>query len=402
MKFVGRCNYDQKIIQFFDNFSPENEYVIWGCGNAFRIIYNDIGSVLKIKYCVDANTKLQGTTLYGNQIVAPEYLFRNDKKNIKILMTPVGYKMMSICETLIDNGFDEGNFCSAFDWLTLYKYHYQNILSLQEITLVCTTLCTLNCKGCCAYVPYHKRNRHFDLKTIIHDIDSFFSVVDFVSVITLGTGEVLLYPHIIDVLNYIYENYKGRYGDILIITNATHVPKPDIMETLQRVDCHIKISEYESIGSRCKIHKLSNAFERYHIDYHTEKLFGTETEIGGLWSDLGDPSISHNKTEEEKALTFENCAVCSRFLHNGRLFYCTPQCGATMGGLYNPQEDECIDFTKPVQKIDILKYHLGIQPSGYIPFCDRCDGLGIVANPKTIAAGQQLRKKDNDVEAIYG
>ena len=130
MKFIGQYDFDVKIKQFLEEFSPENEYVIWGCGNAFTILNDDIGHKLKIKYCVDSDSKLHGTVINGNQVLPPEHLLNDDKSNVKILITPWGYTWKSIYNFLIDNRFNEENICFAFDWLTLFKYYHLNMLSL--------------------------------------------------------------------------------------------------------------------------------------------------------------------------------------------------------------------------------------------------------------------------------
>ena len=78
------------------------------------------------------------------------------------------------------------------------------------------------------------KTKHKDLEKIKEDIDILFKKVDFISTLHLVGGEPFLYPNHKEVFEYIGENYRDKIDNVLITSNGTLVPKPEVLDIIKK------------------------------------------------------------------------------------------------------------------------------------------------------------------------
>jgi hypothetical protein len=116
-------------------------------------------------------------------------------------------------------------------------------------------------------MPHFEAPIHRELDTIISDIDSFFSIVDYVSVFHLVGGEPFLYPNIEGVVRHIVDNYIDRIDKLIITTNGTILPKQSMIEVLKSNPIILSVSDYtdklENIKK--KVVKVLDAYKENNV-----------------------------------------------------------------------------------------------------------------------------------------
>jgi hypothetical protein len=394
MDFIGACDFEHKLEIFLKEFSQEKEYVLWAVGAGFNDLLSATAKNLRIKYCVDSDPRLHGSKIRGLDVLPPEQLFEEDKQNTKVIITPAGYTQIQIADQLKSLGYNENSYCYAYDLGMVWNLAMYNKAVLPECSIAITAVCTLKCKNCTEYLPMFSNDKlkHSPFEDVKQNIDLLFSTADRVINLLLGTGEALLHPKIVNILQYIAHNYNKRYGDLIIFTNGTYVPKVEVIDALKETNSIIRVSNYQPIiGNRSKIISVVESFTKAGIPHIIVNQFGSQKDASSLWSDLGSPHESHGKNPHEKSELFKKCGFYCRFLWDGKIYHCPPIAGTVMGALYSAYPGDYFDLSGPVNKYNLIKFYLKHNKNGYISFCDRCDGFGIVTNPKTTLAGVQLR-----------
>ena len=69
-------------------------------------------------------------------------------------------------------------------------------------------------------MSYYCNPQDRKLDEIKRDLDAFFEWVDTVEDMNLLGGEPLLYPELVEVLQYIQNNYRDKIVDIYMFTNG--------------------------------------------------------------------------------------------------------------------------------------------------------------------------------------
>ena len=333
----------------------------------------------------------QGETPDRIEIKSPHGLQGEDKHDAKIIIIPTGDMADQIINELKIMGFDESNYCFANDIIISFNYFYNKKIVIPNASICVTTKCTLNCHGCSEYIPYLKEQRNIEMEIIKRDIDLLFNKVDFCGEIAFSAGENFLNEELGEIIDYIYSKYSNKYLRIACNTNGTVLIKTNILQSIKKANCQIRISDYPASS---KIEQIIQLLKENDIRYLVNDNFSFGTNRRGTWFDFGIPLVSHNKSIEEKKYLFRNCQLYCRMLHNGTFYYCPTQFGATVSGLYNANRENDILNLAKAKEIDIIKFFLGYNDNGYINFCDRCDGMGSAINKNTIPAGIQMSKDE--------
>lgn len=151
-------------------------------------------------------------------------------------------------------------------------------------TLVLTLRCNLNCKLCCAQMPYYEHPIHYPLEMLKKTSDRYFIVVDHVGRFTISGGEVMIYPQLAEILEYLLK-YSNRMDMLEILTNGTVVPDESVLDALAKFGkADVLIDDYGPKLSR-RVDDLIYALERYGIKYRHRIYYGAEAYCNG-WVDL--------------------------------------------------------------------------------------------------------------------
>ena len=76
-------------------------------------------------------------------------------------------------------------------------------LRIDRGSLEITLRCTLKCKLCAAYAPYHEVPPHYSVEYLGKTIEKFFEIVDHVRDISITGGETLMNNEIDNIIKKI-------------------------------------------------------------------------------------------------------------------------------------------------------------------------------------------------------
>ena len=265
-----------------------------------------------------------------------------------------------------------------------FAYKYGRI-HLDRVEIFTTSYCTLNCKKCIAYIPFFKKRGHIPLKVLIRDLDLLFEKVDFIYKLKILGGEGLLYPHLVDYIEYLFEHYSGRVSSVRIGTNATVIPSQGVLDVCRRFNVMMDVSDYAlAIPEKCRLDEVLSLLDKQGVGYAVKRT-------GEAWLDMGFPDNSPIfSSETEKVDHFHKCAMFCRDFHDGKLYYCCSNFAAVHSGLFPVNENDYLDFRGEISKKEILEYEVGFSPLGRTTFCGVCRGCSVEANSTHIPVAEQM------------
>jgi organic radical activating enzyme len=370
--------------KFISDWDIEKEYVLFGaskeCVQFIRSVDYLLGNgVLKIKCIVDHDVKDESTILNVNEISS----FYHQSKNLT--NTRENLKLIHI-DNFESNG--DNNIITSDEYRQYYKDYldtrgikytwYKNIASIWPFVLnqkvhifqtdvLVTEKCNLACSFCNMFIPHYELPKHRDIQIILSDIDSYFNLVDYVSIFHLVGGEPFLHPNIKDIIEYISEKYSDKIDKFIITTNGTVLPKEEILEVLKNNNVILSVSNYSN-----KLEKLKSKVERV-IDTYKLNNINHYVRNNIEWYDFGDLRIKNNMNEEELINHFDSCTAPFRGLNDGKFYYCHLNTSAVLTKLFPLNDNDYVNLSD-VSSEDLIKFDLGFTKLGYITFCDNCNG----------------------------
>jgi organic radical activating enzyme len=370
--------------KFISEWDIEKEYVLFGaskeCVQFIRSVDYLLGNdVLKIKCIVDHNVKDESTILNVNEISSFYHQSKNltnIRKNLKLIH--------------IDNFESNGDnvIITSDEYRQYYKDYldkrsikytwYKNIASIWPFVLnqkvhifqtdvLVTEKCNLACSFCNMFIPHYQLPKHRDIQIILSDIDSYFNLVDYVSIFHLVGGEPFLHPNIKNIIEYILEKYSDKIDKFIITTNGTVLPKEEILEVLKNNNVILSVSNYSN-----KLEKLKSKVERV-IDTYKVNNINHYVRNNIEWYDFGDLRIKNNMNDEELINHFDSCTAPFRGLNDGKFYYCHLNTSAVLTKLFPLNDNDYVNLSD-VSSADLIKFDLGFTEFGYITFCDNCNG----------------------------
>ena len=388
--------------KFISEWDTEKEYVLFGaskeCVQFIRSVDYLLGNgVLKIKYIVDHDVKDESTILNVNEISS----FYHQSKHL--VNTRENLKLVHI-DNFESNG--ENVIITSDEYRQYYKEYlnkqdvkytwYKNIASIWpfihkqkvhifQTDVLVTEKCNLACSFCNMFIPHYELPKHRDTQIILNDIDSYFNLVDYVSIFHLVGGEPFLHPNIKDVIEYILEKYSDKIDKFIITTNGTVLPKEEILEVLKNNNVILSVSNYSN-----KLEKLKSKVEKV-VDTYQINNINHYVRNNIEWYDFGDLRIKNNMSEEELINHFDSCTAPFRGLNDGKFYYCHLNTSAVLTKLFPLNDNDYVNLSD-VSSEDLIKFDLGFTELGYITFCDNCNGCNTGIKVPVSYKEQGLRK----------
>ena len=322
------------------------------------------------------------------KVMRLEELFQSGKEYICICVSRdrreyerIKGKMTRFSSEFIENK----NFFQGEIFQAVYYTYEKNEIRIDRVEIFLTSCCTLNCAKCIAFIPYFRSKKLTSLELLKQDADLLFSKVDYIFKLKLLGGEVFLYPHLLEYIDYLYEHYKEKIGEVRIGTNGTIFPDPAIMECCRRHDVIVDISDYTvAVPDRCKLNEVVAMLEENGIRYDVKR-------VGEQWLDLGFPNhIPEEKDEEALKTHFQKCAMFCREFHNGKFFFCCSNFAAVQTGLFPENENDYFDFRRDFSKKELLEYEIGYSELGHTSFCNKCYGCSEEVNFRYVEVAKQM------------
>jgi organic radical activating enzyme len=364
--------------RFITEWDIDSEYVLFGaskeCVQFIRTMDFLFGSEkLKIKCIVDHSVK---TGIANNLNEVSEYYhqskdFNNNRTNIQLVNINDFDKQGNVIITTDEFRKDYQIYLEEHKikhtWYkniaSIWPYEYLNKVHIFQSDVLVTERCNLNCSHCNMFIPHFEMPKHRELDIIIKDIDSYFSIVDYVSVFHLVGGEPFLHPQIENVIQHILSNYIDRIDKFIITTNGSIAPKPSTIELLKSSNVILSVSNYSD-----KLQKLKTKVEKVIGIYKSNGIkHYVRNEIE--WYDFGDLRVKKNLPTDKLIKHFDSCTAPFRGLNDGKFYYCHLNTGAVLTKLFPLDKNDYVEIDK-ISKEDLLKFDLGYTDLGYITFCD--------------------------------
>lgn len=371
--------------KFIKDWDLETEYVLFGASKecvqfirSMDILMGD--GVLKIKYIVDHNVKDTNTLDNINEISSAYHQSKNiqiNRKNLKLIHID-DFDLNANEQVIITTDVFKQKYKDYLEKNNIQWTWYKNIVSIwplkhrdkvhiYQTDVLVTEKCTLACSYCNMFMPHYEFPIHRELNTIKSDIDSFFNIVDYVSVFHLVGGEPFLYPQIEDVVRYVITNYIHKIDKLIITTNGTIMPKDSMLELLKTNDVILSVSDYTDKLPHIQ-KKVLKVLEEYKIE-NINHYVRNEIE----WYDFGDLRIKKNLPTDELIKHFDSCTAPFRGLNDGKFYYCHLNTSAVRTNLFPLNDNDYVSINN-ISKEDLVKFDLGYTNLGYVTFCDNCNG----------------------------
>ena len=144
------------------------EIVLYGFGlyGPARIVLKDILRDFKVKAIIDNDPEKIGSVVEGIPIISLECAYELLKK-YKVVVSTYTNAYMVISSVLQEKGLKEyRDYCSLERFLVEWNYRFRNKVHLLELHTSVTTRCTLKCKNCNMFMPYHKTTVDYSFEQI--------------------------------------------------------------------------------------------------------------------------------------------------------------------------------------------------------------------------------------------
>lgn len=244
-----------------------------------------------------------------------------------------------------------------------------------RIMIMPTTRCNMRCKGCSSLLPLFDKPCDVEIGQIMQDFELFFSGVDECIRITVG-GEPFLYPNLREILEYLLAQRKVL--GIMLITNSTLLPKPEVLELLKNPKILVEISDY---GHLERMSRLIQMLEENDIFF---KVLTDQT-----WTDMGGVEY-RGRGEQELRFSYLNCdqSRVIKGFHNGKFHTCARSARMLSLGAYQSERDyfELRPGDTPEEIREKLKAMFYSESADACNYCD----LGTLP-AKVIEAGVQMQ-----------
>lgn len=354
--------------------------VLWGYGKNCMLHIEEIKKDYAVEAIVDNDENKDGTITDGIPVMLPQKI---ELRHKKIVIT-THYEEISA--QLKREGFEEYvDFCDMRILVSAGSWYQYGKVVLSEVHIAVTTACTLNCKYCNMYMPFHK-NHILTLKPeeVKEQIQLLFTYVDRVSNLILIGGETLLYQELDQVIRYICECYRQRVGNIEIVTNGTVLPKAPLLEVLKENQVLVSMSNYQlNAKYQEKFEQVKQLFAQNGVKSYSNADL--------QWKDFAFP---YRKLNLSDAQAYENMNLCNpvfRGFNDSKLYFCHLVWSANKAGIYQEQDTDYIDFRKITaeNREEIVLFHLCCRDSGYVSLCKDCGGCSN-RNQSYIPVGEQV------------
>lgn len=249
------------------------------------------------------------------------------------------------------------------------------LIHVHQCALIISLRCTLKCKLCLVYAPYYKQPRDYPVSDITRSIDMYFHLIDTCGTLNVQGGEPLMHPQLPNILEKVAE-YKDRIGKILLTTNGTLLPSPQLLQVLQkfRDNMQVNISDYGPQLSRM-VPQLINILRENDIPYHVINYSGDQIHFGG-WLDFTDHTLKHH-TEADLIANASECGYRNGgnlAIRGSELYFCYRVARRIELGLIEKNEHSCINMFDD-RTIDEKRENVrSILSAKYTPACAYCIG----------------------------
>ena len=342
---------------------------------------------------VDANPDKQKCGYYGVKVLSPEEFFSLSAEEHFVVITASPANTAEITLNLMKAGYLPDVTVFPFEkfvnfYLPIHSIYQHDIVFVSSQNVIPSTVCNLNCRSCLNFNPYIKQHITDSLSELKKDIDTFFSVVDFIYRFQISGGEPFMFSGLADLIKYIGENYRHKIHKFETVTNGTVVPSDKMCHYFKKYNVHIFLDDYrKAIKNDDKYNIVQEKLKINRIEYtnnYVEK-----------WFDLAPLTTDHSMWSDEQLMNYFNkCANPWSNLRRQKISSCNYAHYAAKAGINSDYSDEYFDLTKITadNKKEFIEFRLGYNEKGYVNFCKKCAGFSTI-NTNIVEAGEQASKR---------
>lgn len=357
-----------------DDWMGITDIIIYGFGRVAQRNIKKLKMDFNIKFIIDNNPDWQ---IIQDKCDIEIMSLKDAKpfiKSCKIVVATSSLAYESIKGDLLNIGMKEYiDFCRLETFMPTWYWENKKEVCISQVLSAVTTKCTFRCRCCSNLMPYFKEQYEYNADDIFEDLSLLFKRIDYLASYYLMGGEPLLNKELPEIVSRICENFAHLIGYIQIITNGSIIPSEELLYVMNRYDVKVRISDYTRIVPyKSKFEEVIKAFKRGGVEYSISDY--------KAWMDLGFPHESLNITDDLHQHML-NCSQGCHSVNDKKFYYCSTLWDAEKSGLYVLNENDYIDLRKStgdleIDKIQILKYCLGVAENDYISLCKKCRGFG--------------------------
>lgn len=243
----------------------------------------------------------------------------------------------------------------------LAEFCLSHLLIIPYVEMTVSAQCTLHCKDCGNFMQYYDKPEPMNLDNVIAWTQAFIEAVDYIKKFRVMGGEPLMQKDLAKVLKFILDSPKVEH--MVLVSNSTIVPKPEIIELLKNPKASIFLSNYGK--NLCPKHKMI-------VDMCiSEGIIVDTTTADRKWTDDGDTSIRTTNIDKIKEI-YKKCWLPCKHIWNGELHVCPRSAhGKALGMIKMKEQDyvRLLDTTVEERRKQIRALH----EVEYVDACACCD-----------------------------
>lgn len=258
--------------------------------------------------------------------------------------------------------------------------HTNPPLIIPLLGLTIAMRCSLKCRHCAAFSPYHDNPPPMDLDRTVLSLTAMSNAVDEINQLIVSGGEPLMQKQLPDLMAFILGLDKVR--EVILITNGTIVPNEALCAVLVREPrLRVLVNHYGDCSR--KVDEVTATLSRHGLRF--EILDKNRTEV---WQDIGDKTKRHQSAETLRtyfdACGFQDC----KSLRDGKFYGCSFSHYFAELGIHEPDDRDYVDLLHNSTEENRRQIRQ-IYELDYVAACDHCLPPWERA---VIPAGEQLPK----------
>lgn len=267
------------------------------------------------------------------------------------------------------------------------KHHFYDYdWEMPNLIVISGQKCTLHCKNCSNFSPYHSSRLDFyNADDIIQDLENIIKRIKCLIHIQLQGGDFFLHPNAYKILNYIAN--EDKIMNCTIATNCILLPKQELLDIIKQQKFSIRISNYGTANEKNK-DKLEKLLIENKINYRFHHYANQDN----TWSYCGGVRTP----KQTKISTIENYEKCGfkvcLTLENGIISRCSRATVAHLVQKFTPAPKDFVYVRNKLFSVHDLKKFWNYRKSskGIVTACYYCYGT----SGGKILPGEQLTRSE--------
>ncbi len=224
---------------------------------------------------------------------------------------------------------------------------------LKNTALAITERCTLRCKLCSAFIPYHENPQDLTLSEIGVILSRYFSLISSVDTFCITGGEPLMHPELLAICELLYSYSSQINKNIDITTNGTLLFKDDTIRFLEahRDKVRVIIGDYGKHSPKAA--ELAKSLSSRRIFARVDSHNGDSPLYGG-WIDCRDHTRKH-QTQDQMDEQGSNCVHRKKrgyVIRKGELHNCARSYWRMLNHIIPRNPDEYIDLLDAARSVE--------------------------------------------------